>query len=75
MLDNCDALIEWLREKRHQLEEGLSSRDQSTIEEVKAKEAEYKSLRMLAEDVISEKRASTTFFTPQQCFVYLFGTG
>lgn len=63
VLENCNVLIDWLEEQNELLDKqngGSPVTNQSIKDEIKAKEAEYNSLRMLAEAVIAEKRESTT---------------
>ena len=71
LMENCDALIDWLQAKNRAL--GVNSgqskaspvADRSlmsqTADELHEKEPEYKSLRMLAEDVIMDKRTGNFF--------------
>ncbi|XP_055333361.1 dystrophin-like isoform X2 [Paramacrobiotus metropolitanus] len=66
LMENCNALVEWLNEKESTLSSvqasAGSSPDIALINQIKDemhnREAEYKSLKMLGEDIITEKHAA-----------------
>ncbi|OQV19328.1 Dystrophin [Hypsibius exemplaris] len=72
LLENCEVLVDWLRQQHRALGVDSGQSNLSPVadkplmaqisQELSGKDAEYKSLRMLAEDIILEKRTAGQSF-------------